>query len=255
MCQRAAATPHCTPLGVGLFSCRIGWLASVDPKGPRFRQEPGLLGWALTLTSVLGALSPRGRSRWGAWRGGLRGGLSGGKHGETRLGTHNPESSWAAALLTERLNGPEDPAALVGQDGDDRFPGVFPAPGSKPSALPAGPHSTPPPNCSWVAGHAPKHRIATRRLRAGKTSGRAPGDGQSSPHPGLDRSPQLTTCSTEAPFRRMMASVKSGLSAQTSGAGSQSQGPLPCSPPPQETEPLPVSGSGLRFPHSRAHPR
>lgn len=107
----------------------------------------------------------------------------------------------------------------MGQDGDNRFPGVFPAPGSKPSALPAGPHSTPPPNCSWVAGHASKHLIATRRPRAGKTSGRAPGDGQSSPHPGLDRSPQLTTCSTEAPFRRMMASVKSGLSAQTGGAG------------------------------------
>lgn len=70
-----------------------------------------------------------------------------------------------------------------------------------------------------MAGHAPKHPIATRRLRARKTSGRALGDGQSSPHPGLDRSPQLTTCSTEAPFRRMMASVKSGLSAQTGGAG------------------------------------
>ena len=110
-------------------------------------------GWALTLTSVLGVLSPRGRSRWGAWRGRLRGGRVGASMGETRLGTHNPESSWAAALLTKRLNGPEDPAALAGQDGDDRFPGIFPASGSEPSALPAGPHSTLPPNCSWVAGH------------------------------------------------------------------------------------------------------
>lgn len=84
------ATLHCTPLGVGLFSCRIGWLASVDPKGPQFRQEPGLLGWTLTLTSVLGALSPRGRSRWGAWRGGLRGGLSGGKHRGDMTGNAQP---------------------------------------------------------------------------------------------------------------------------------------------------------------------
>lgn len=36
------------------------------------------------------------------------------------------------------------------------------------------------------------------------------------PHP-WPRQVSLTTCSTEAPFRRMMASVKSGLSARVEG--------------------------------------
>lgn len=63
---------------------------------------------------------------------------------------NHPELPRLAAFLTEHLEGPKDPAALVWQDSDDHcFPGV-PAPGSESMPNPLALLHTP--DCSRVVG-------------------------------------------------------------------------------------------------------
>lgn len=70
----------------------------------------------------------------------------------------------------------------------------------------------------------------------------------------LDMTRQLTTCSTEAPFRRMMASVKSGLSVKVDiGGGGDRKATTVMAPSysvvafHQGTEALPATSLGLTF--------
>lgn len=71
---------------------------------------------------------------------------------------------------------------------------------------------------------APSHSAAAAAVpkpaEGGENLGQNPAAGtETSLTHRLDTSGKLTTCSTEAPFRRMMASVKSGLSAKIEIAG------------------------------------